>query len=411
MVDEKFFLGRQPILDRQQNLFGYELLFRSADTSSVVVTDYTYASASVISSAMANFGFREVLGRHRGFINVDTDVLMSDALELLPKEQVVLELLEVIDVNTAVIERCRELKSKGFCLALDDHVYAPVYKPLYGIIDIIKVDLTLSTPDALPGIVRQLKGLPPRLLAEKVETLEQFDQCRSLGFEFFQGYFLARPIVLKNKRIDIGDSCLVRLQQLLLKDAEIGVIEESFRESPKLVFNLLRLVNSIAMGLVDKIRTVRHAIVILGRRQLLRWTYLAMFASADTRPGSGTLLELAAMRGRWMELIIQRHISRYRSNDFHECAFITGILSLADQLFEVPMEQLVGHFNLDEDVSRALIKREGVLGMLLRLVELIELGDYAAALPILAQLEISQDQLLTFQLEAINWTNSLNDQV
>lgn len=407
MVDEKFFLGRQPILDRQQNIFGYELLFRSADTSSAEVTDYTFASASVISDAMAGFGFREVLGRHQGFINVDSELLMSDTLELLPKGQVVLELLEMIEVNKAVVERCRDLKAKGFSLALDDHVYAPAFEPLYGIIDIIKVDVTLSTPLSLPEIVRQLQCLPPKLLAEKVETVEQFHQCRNLGFEFFQGYFFALPVVLKKKRIDISGSSLVKLQQLLLDDAEIGSIEETFRASPNLVFNLLRLVNSVAMGLLEKIRSLRHAIVILGRRQLLRWTYLAMFAASDTRPGCGTLLELAAMRGRLLELIVQRHMAEHRSSDYHESAFITGILSLVDQLFEVPVEEVVCHLNLAEDVRRALLFREGGLGMLLRLVEHLEQADYAAALPLLAQLEISQEQLLIVQLEAINWTHGL----
>lgn len=231
MGNEKYFLGRQPILDRQQNLFGYELLFRAADISSANVTDYTFASASVISNAIADFGFREVLGRHKGFINVDTEVLMSDALELLPKEQVILELLEMIEVDAQVVARCRDLKAKGFRLALDDHVYAPVYEQLYGIIDIIKVDLTAGPPESLPEIVRKLKRFPPRLLAEKVETVEQFDQCRNLGFEYFQGYFFAVPVVLKKKRIDIAGSSLVKLQQLLLNDAEIGAIEETFREA------------------------------------------------------------------------------------------------------------------------------------------------------------------------------------
>jgi EAL and modified HD-GYP domain-containing signal transduction protein len=410
-VAEKFFLGRQPILDCQQNIFGYELLFRAADTTSANVTDYTFASASVISNAMADFGFQEVLGRHRGFINVDTELLMSDMLELLPKEQVVLELLEMIEMTPAVIERCCDLKAKGFSLALDDHVYTPAYDPLYRIIDIIKVDLTLATSCSLPEIVRQLKHLPPKLLAEKVETVEQFDQCRSLGFEYFQGYFFALPVVLKKKRIDISGSRLIKLQQLLLDDAEIDAIEETFRGSPNLVYNLLCLVNSVSMGLLEKIRSLRHAIAILGRRQLLRWTYLAMFAVGDSRPGCGTLLELAAMRGRLLELIVKRHIAEHCSSDYHEIAFITGILSLVDRLFEVPLEQVVCHLNLTDEVRHALLYREGELGMLLSLVEHLEQTDYAAALPMLARLEISQEQLLLAQLEAINWTHGLVESV
>lgn len=411
MTDENFFLGRQPILDRQQSIFGYELLFRSADVSSANVTDYTFACASVISSAMANFGFQEVLGRHFGFINVDTEFLMSDALELLPKEQVVLELLEVIEVNDAVINRCHDLKRKGFSLALDDHVYSIPYEPLYEIIEIIKVDLLLPSAIPLPEMVQQLKRLPAKLLAEKVETVKQFNECLSLGFEYFQGYFFAVPVVLKKKRIDIAGSSLVRLQQLLLNDAEIAAIEETFRQNPNLVCSLLRLVNSVAMGLVEKIRTLRHAIAILGRRQLLRWTYLAMFSADDNRPGNGTLLELAAMRGRLLELIVQRYIARHRSSDFHEIAFIVGILSLVDLLFEVPMEQVVCHFNLTEEVRSALLYRTGELGVLLQLIEHLECCNYGAALPILAKIEIGQEQLFIVQLEAIQWTHGLSTAV
>jgi c-di-GMP-related signal transduction protein len=257
--------------------------------------------------------------------------------------------------------------------------------------------------------VRQFKRLPPKLLAEKVETLEQFEQCRDLGFDFFQGYFFAMPVVLNKKRIDIAGSSLVRLQQLLLKDAEITVIEDTFKGSPNLVFNLLRLVNSVGMGLLAKVRTVRHAIAILGRRQLLRWTYLAMFAAVDNRPGSSTLLELAALRGRLMELLVQRHMPRSGGNDLHECAFITGILSLVDQLYETPMEQVVSHFNLDEEVRRALLFQEGELGTLLRLVGFLERTDVVAALPLLDELQIGQEQLLVAQLDAISWTRSLTE--
>lgn len=134
-----------------------------------------------------------------------------------------------------------------------------------------------------------------------------------------------------------------------------------------------------------------------------------MFSAGDTRPGSGTLLELAALRGRMLELIVQRHMAQHRNSDYHECAFITGILSLVDKLFEVPVEEVLCHLNLSEEVRSALLCREGGLGMLLRLVEHLEQSDYASALPMLAELEISQDQLLVAQLEAINWTHTLTE--
>ena len=407
MAETKFFLGRQPILDRQQNIFGYELLFRSADVTVANVTDYSTASASVIINALADFGFREILGRHRGFINIDAEILMSDMLELLPKEQVVLELLETVDVNAAVVERCRDLKSKGFMLALDDHVYAPACEPLYGIVDIIKVDLLLPALPSFPELVGKLKRLPPVLLAEKVEGFEQFRQCHRLGFGLFQGFFFAHPVVLKKKRIDPAGATLLRLLQQLLDDAEIGEIEETFKQNPNLVYNLLRLVNSVSTGLREKIGTLRHALSILGRRQLVRWVQLAMFACGNARRGGNALLEMAAQRGRFMEILVQRHLAENRKRDYPERAFMSGVLSLAGVLFEVPMEEVVCHLNLTDDVRQALLDRTGELGRLIRLTELLEQIDFAAALPQLGQIGISEEQLLLIQLEAINWTHGL----
>ena len=411
MAEEKFYLGRQPILDRQRKIVGYELLFRAADVASANVTDYSMASASCVLNAMSDFGFREVLGRHRGFINVDAELLMSDMLELLPKEQVVLELLEMVEVSAAVIERCRDLKAKGFRLALDDHVYSPAFEPLYGIIDIIKVDLLQFSPSGLEEMVRQLRRLPPVLLAEKVETVEQFDRCRTLGFELFQGFFFAVPVVLKKKRIDTAGSTLLKLLQQLQGDVELDEIEETFKQNPNLIYTLLRLVNSVSMGLREKIGSLRHAIMILGRRQLIRWAQLAMFACGDERGGSHTLLEHSAMRGRLMELLAQRCLAQDRGSDYHERAFMTGTLSLIDVLFEVPMEEVVCHLNLAEDIRRALLGREGELGRLLRLAEQLEKADAGAAHPVLGEFDLCQGELLTAQLAAMSWTHSLSGEI
>src|SRR6185369_3207471 len=193
---EKFFLGRQPILDRNQEIVGYELLFRSADMDHAVFESYSHASSNVITHALASFGMHEVLGGKFGFINVHLVLLLSEMLELLPVEQSVLELLEIIQIDDQVVERCRELKQLGFQLALDDHEYSTDYAEIYNIVDIVKIDILTIDPGHLPGIIEQLRRWPVRILAEKVETVEQFDACYNLGFDLFQGYFFERPVVL-----------------------------------------------------------------------------------------------------------------------------------------------------------------------------------------------------------------------
>jgi len=405
--DENFFLGRQPILDRNQEIVGYELLFRSADMDHAVFTSYSHASSNVITHALASFGMHEVLGGKFGFINVHLGLLLSEMLELLPIGQTVLELLEIIQLDDQVIERCRELKELGFLLALDDHEFDATNDEIYSVVDIIKIDILMTGMDALPEMVRQLRRYPVKLLAEKVETIEQFLICSDLGFDLFQGYFFARPVVLNRKKMDVSSLALLKLLQQLTMGASIEVIEITFKEHPGLSYSLLKLVNSVALGVREKIKTLRHAILMLGMNQLRRWTQLSLFSEHDVRGINHPLLEMAAVRGRLMEIMLKLSVGRAGNDEQAETAFMVGILSLLDVLFEIPMEEIIANLNLTEDVSSALLKREGKLGKMLVLTEKLEVTDFEAVSVLLGQCGVSLDQLLTAQLEAFNWRSSI----
>lgn len=404
---EKFFLGRQPILDRKQEIVGYELLFRSADMDHAVIESYSHASSNVITHALASFGMHEVLGGKFGFINVHLGLLLSEVLELLPIGQTVLELLEMIQLDEQVIERCRELKELGFLLALDDHEFDADNKEIYYVVDIIKIDILLTGMDALPDLVRQLRKYPVKLLAEKVETVEQFHICYDLGFDLFQGYFFARPVVLNRRKIDVSGMALLKLLQQLTTGASIEMIEMTFKENPGLSYNMLRLVNSVALGTREKIKTLRHAILMLGMNHLRRWIQLSLFAGNDSRGINHPLLEMAAVRGRLMETMLQQLVGRAASDEQAEEAFMVGILSLLDVLFETSMEEIITNLNLTDDVSSALLKREGQLGKMLMLTEKLEVTDFDAVTVLLGECGVSLDQLLTAQLEAFNWRSSI----
>ncbi len=408
MVDEKFFLGRQPILDRTQQIVGFELLFRSPESLYAAnVSDLEMASASVIVNALSEFGFQEVLGRHKGFFNVTREVLMSDALELLPKDRVVIELLETIVADEDVFERCRTLKSLGFTLALDDHVYSESFHDIYRLIDIVKVDV-LETPDAsLAEMVGKFRNWPLTLLAEKVENAEHYKFCSQLGFDLFQGYYFARPVVLRQNKIDIGKITMMQLMKQVMADAEWAEIEETFKQNPGLTYNLLRLVNSVAMGLRVRIKTLRHALTVLGLEQLKRWITLALYASNDSNGVQSPLLEMAATRGKLMELLMLAVHGR-AGGEHADQAFMVGILSLIDVLFEDSMAELIGKLNLVDSVKSALLHRDGDLGALLVLAELLEQADFPAVNEQLEICELSLDQLLTAQLETFSWADKLS---
>ena len=408
MAGEKFFLGRQPILNRSQQIVGFELLFRSAESlNAASFLDTHVASASVILNALTDFGFQDVLGRHKGFFNVTYDMLMSDAVELLPKERVVIELLETILLDEEVVGRCRTLKSLGFKLALDDHVYSPAFHSIYQLVDIVKLDVLEIPPGELPGIVRNLRAWSLTLLAEKVESAEQYEVCAALGFDLFQGYYFARPDILKQNRLDVGKLTMLQLMEQVMAETELSEIEETFKQNPGLTYNLLRLVNSVAIGLRVRIKTLRHALMVLGLEQLKRWITLALYASSESSGAQSPLLEIAAMRGKLMELLVQS-LPDPGAGELSDRAFMAGILSLIDVLFEVSMAELVEKLNLVHDVRDALLQRSGRLGRLLLLTEKLEQADFAAVNVGLEECGISLDQLLAAQLETITWSDRLN---
>lgn len=407
MGEHRFWIGRQPILDRRQQIVGFELLFRSGDSPDAGITDYRHACASVINDALVGIGIQELLGRHKGYINVVTDVLMGDSVELLPKDRVVLELLESVQAaDPAVLERCRELRQKGFVLALDDHVYDPSFEPVYKLVEIVKIDVLGRSREQLARIVHQLSPWNLTLVAEKVESEAQFQLCRDLGFDLFQGYYFAQPVTICQNRIEAGEAAILQLIQHVLADDEIDVIEETFRRNPSLTFNLLRLVNSVSVGMREKIRSIRHAIVVLGHEQLLRWLQLAVYVCRDPRGAQNPLLEIAAMRGRMMELLVKKHHREDRS-DLSDCAFMTGVLSLLDVLFKITMSDLTGHLNLSDNVCSALLRREGELGMLLSLAERLEQYDFKSVSVLMDKVGLSYEDILVAEVESINWSSSL----
>ncbi|MDD5240182.1 MAG: EAL domain-containing protein [Sulfuricella sp.] len=402
---QDIFLGRQPILDRDNRIIAYELLFRSGQVSNALVQDDLRASAQVIVQAFSERDIVSVLGGKKGFINVSADLLLSDIIELLPSDKVVIELLETIQINEEIISRCRDLKAMGFSLALDDFVGGAQFEPLFDIVEVVKFDLPLMKPADLKKNVAYLKHWPLQLLAEKVEDIEQADHCKEIGFDLFQGYYYARPIVLNGKRTGASKLALIKLVGLVLNDAETTEIEQAFKHDPSLSFNLLRLVNSVAMGVNHKISSLKHAIIVLGRQQLQRWLQLLLFVDQGGDLHN-PLLELAATRGRLLELLAMQV---NRDKDYHDRAFMVGIMSLLDTLLGISLGDITKQVNLSSDVEKALLEHSGPLGNLLLLAKKMEQTDFDAAATILDEMRLSRADLTQAQLEAMRWANDIRE--
>ncbi|RYE78876.1 MAG: EAL domain-containing protein, partial [Oxalobacteraceae bacterium] len=332
---DEFFLARQPILGRDQKLVAFELLFRAAaEHEDAQLTDYAAATAAVISHA-SQLGMHQVVGEQVAFVNVDEVVLMSDFVRFLPPDKVILEILETVQATPQVLARVRELKELGFKFALDDVIdHSEQVRKLIGLVDVIKVDLQGVSREELGELSRTLRGPHQKLLAEKVETVEEFQLCLELGFEYFQGYYFARPAILSGKRISPSEMVVLRLIDLIASNAGNDAIEEAVKRDTLLSLNLLRLVNSHLTGTHGggHIDSVSEALTRLGRSQLQRWLQILLYSGPDGHVElNSPLLQMATTRGRLLELMtLTLHPGDIEGANN---AFTIGIMSLMDALF------------------------------------------------------------------------------
>ena len=403
---QDFFLARQPILNRDQRLVAYELLFRStAENQAMITGDAVAATATVIAHA-SDLGMEQVVGLQLAFINVDAVALMSDFIGFLPHHRVVLEILETVRPTPALLARISELRQAGFRFALDDVVLdTPDVQQLLPLVDVIKVDIAQLTPDELPRLAQVLAVSRKKLLAEKVETMAQFEQCLALGFDFFQGYYFARPVTLSGKRMSASELAILHLLELIQGNADNRELERCIKHDAMLGLNLLRLVNTPAVSAGVRVDTLGQALMLLGRRQLQRWLQILLYV----RPGTSAqftspLLQLATTRGKLLELMTEK--LRPGQHQYADIGFTVGIMSLMDTLFSMQMSEVVSSVRVNSKVSDALLFRHGELGNMLALVEQVEQADGGpATAAMLEQLQLSEHELTAIQMAAYAWVN------
>ncbi|HEV8502794.1 MAG TPA: EAL domain-containing protein [Casimicrobiaceae bacterium] len=405
---EDIYIARQPIVDRGGSLSGFELLFRSTERNVAELNDNVLATSSVIATAFADIGLAQVIGPVDGFLNVDSEFLFSELVEALPADRIVIELLEQVAVDDAVIERCQLLRKRGYRIALDNFVgNLHDIDPLLRAVDIVKVDVAELDALLLPEMIDVLRPYAVKLLALKVETAEQFEQCKSLGFDYFQGFHFACPELISAKRAKPAKIALLKLLSLAMGDAEVREIEDAFRLHPTLAVNLLRLVNSAALRRQQTVTSLRHALVLLGRKQLRVWLQLLLYTADRGNTNFGNpLLQLAAVRGKLMELLAARRPGP--ESTMVELAFITGILSLMSVVLEMSTSDILDELNLPPLVGNALLERQGALGDMLALVEGIERDDPVGVDAALGRVPgVSRSDLVQAQLSAYHWANEL----
>ena len=355
-----FLIGRQPIFDRDLNTYAYELLFRSADVDLSSSIDGSLATNQVITDALLDKGLETMVGPHLAFINFTQENLLEETALLLPKERVVVEILENVCVDSALIEAVKTLSKKGYRIALDDFVLKDEWAPLLKHSDVIKIDVLSLDNEAIREHVKQLKAYPVKLLAEKVETEAEYQEFRDLGFDYFQGYFLSKPSIVCGKRAEIPNwSSAQLLAEINKSDIEPDELVSIISRDTGLSYKLLRYINSAAFALPEKIDSIKRAIVYLGFNEMKRWASLIALSALTEKPSE--YIRVAFIRAKMCERLAD--LSQDQNKDTY---FLVGLLSTLDCMLETTMQDIVESLPLATEVSQALVSQHGGAGKALR---------------------------------------------
>ena len=351
-------VGRQPIFDRGQRVHGYELLFRlnREDTRAVGMPDGTSSTAQVVLNAFLEIGLDSVVGDKLAFVNATKDFLCDGLAAQLPPDRAVIEVLEDVPPEEPVLSALKALRHAGYTLALDDFVYRPELEPLIELAHLVKIDISKVGQDEVERHVKLLSRPGLRLLAERVETHDEFERCKALGFDYFQGFFLARPSVVQGNRRTSNQLSALRLLALLDDpNASLDEVETALSMDPTLSYRLLRVINSAAFSLRNRVDSIRQALILLGLRRVQGWVTLMVLAGLSKKPPA--LLETALTRARMCEQVGSR-LNPTRGPSF----FTVGLFSTLEAMLDTPLAQLVGDLPLSADVVAALVRQEGVMG-------------------------------------------------
>ena len=402
-MQDQAFIGRQPILDAKQQIIAYELLFRnSSNAQDAIIQDNLKACARVLVNTLSDMGTQWLLGDKLAFVNVSEELLNSEFLELLPPQRMVLELLDSVKPTAQVIERLKQLCAQGFQVALDNYVYTPETAAFLQFAQYIKIDIQKHGMESASKLFAQLKALSVKIIALKVETQGEYETCKKLGFHYFQGYYFAHPETLTAKVINPTFSSVLDLLNMVSGDVDVKQVEAGFKRDPALSFKLLRYINSVGFGLSCEIQSIRHALSILGTKQLYRWLTLLMVTAGDNATAPA-LMKTAITRGRLVELLGADYFDRAERDNL----FIVGVFSLLDAMLKMPMERVLEKVLLPDSISDALLNRAGIYGPFLQLTEACEDADNSRIKELAESLWYDPEKVNNSHIAALAWAESL----
>jgi EAL and modified HD-GYP domain-containing signal transduction protein len=393
----EIFVGRQPIYTQQLAVFAYELLFRSGETQYADVIDGNQATARVLVNTFLELGLDTLVGSKRAFINLTRDFLLQDYSQVFPADRVVLEVLENVAVDADVLAALRHFSAQGYIIALDDFFYQEHLRPLIELADIIKIDVLASGRTTVAEHVKLLRQYDVQLLAEKVETQDDFLYYKTLGFEYFQGYFFCRPDVVKGQRSPTNRLVILELlAKLQSPKTTFRELEALISRDVSLSYKVLRAANAAIYTQAHKVDSIQQALRLVGLTAITNIVSLFLLANIDDKPHE--LLITAMIRAKMCE-----QLAKLMQQSNSATFFTVGLLSVLDAFIDRPMPDILPTLPLADEIVEALLAHAGMLGATLRCVLAYEQGDWE----VVQHLGCPRDLVVKTYLEALTWATEM----
>ncbi|ACO04195.1 MAG TPA: HDOD domain-containing protein [Persephonella sp.] len=388
-ISGEVYLSKIPLLDKNKRIFAYELTLKDKEENPIPVEDFA--------EILANISLERIAGHHLLFIKVDPHILDQEILDYIPEEKTV---LYITKINEDIIPVIKQLKSIGFRFAFPLNKDFETTKNLA---DYVFFNVSKLKDELIKKLVT-IK-FPFEFVLEGIKDEKEFEYYISLGYKLFRGDFILRPQTIVGKTIEPSKAAIIQLFNQINEEFDPKKIEEIIKKNPDLSVSLLKYINSAVFSFREKITSIRHAISILGQKNLMQWLLLYMYRTSDDTSYAETLLELAAERGKTMEIIFEK---LKLPKEEVEKAFLVGVLSLMDKLLKTPKEEFVKELNLDEEINEALVRYEGKLGKVLLIVEKIEEGNLQEISHILEDMKLSINDIMAAQVQAYAWFEDVN---
>ena len=400
----KVFLARQPIFDRQQKVYAYELLYRSGFKNNFYDdSDGDHATSTVLTHSFLSIGIDTLTRGKMAFVNFSRNLLVQELITVFPNESMGVEILGDVEPDTEIVTTCEKLKRLGYTLVLDDFVFKPELSPLLELVDIIKVDFVNTEVEERSSIIQRVDSRRIKFLAKKVETQEDFKQAVEMGYSYFQGYFFAEPDIIAGRDVPAYKlNFLQLLQQVNQPNLDCDQLENIVKEEVTLSYKLFRYINSAHFGFPNEIRTIRHALSLIGLCEAKKWLSLIAMSSIG-KDKSEELVLSSLFRANLCESLASLAGLEERASEL----FLMGLFSRLDAFLDQPLSDILSKLPVSEDMKNALLAKQGLLGQVFNLVISYERGDWDQMFLCLSTLKGVEKNLTPLFIETIIQTDRI----